>query len=1057
MDKTPHPNPILQRGERLGARETRDAFALLILVALSLAATPLAAQSIDGSRYACRPLVEALHDLQDHGLPVVFGSNLVRERMLVSKVPSATTPRRLLDQLLAPHGLRAQNGAGGRLLVVQSFSGPVSAPPWSMAPGASQRSTAGGVLPAWIEASSPALTVIDRIAAGDVEMPAAALSSNSHYLVLRLTPDAEAIRLPDLGRADLAFDLKELIVEARSRAPKLKVALEAGSEAVARLLAHGLAPYIDAYVSHTGVPTADPTARLWWRAPSADLPLHGWLHGASRGAELVLLEQPLDASQRVFLERIQAIASVDLELQPTVEGLEPDRVRFLYSLETGSYFLAIYALPGRRQTLAFSLGGRVEVHGLYPEGVTVPAAHLGGRTELELTGDHPHFLIELRPESPKVENGVLRVDGEEFVDPYEVVVRNQVFQEREARKVRSLDVMERRHSVAQNRSSRRYTWIHRIIERPGHLTEFHHLGVERNGVPFPERFFQVGRDFRAEAQVELHPLEIELDRTYAYRYLGEEEVDGRLAWKIGFEPVQKGAFLNGTVWIDQKTHAHLKLTASHAGLSGSVISREVTRYYGWIPDDDQCFWNWSRSEGLSVVESPSSRVALAIDTERYGFNYNRDDIEHQVREAHASDIPIHVATPPDGHRWLVREEPRQSRRLLSRLFQRPRNTGLAGRRKRALRHDSSSPFPSDLSLRMWPSETSPGGGEPFGGRVLADRDAYTSTRELYLITRDNCTSTISCSGLGFEYQRTDLFESRAELFVSLYDIQSFAALTYPRLGGSRWVMTASFLNDLSYWDNGILHPGTTDVWAGFGQRRNNLSLAFAHPLEEMLRLCPLKGKLRARATVGLAHFSFQDRSEIPDFRLPGALVERRGGLELDFERRRFYARAAYELRLRDGSDSWSIDGSEPISANSRRFTLTVGYSTTLPKDRSLGSRVVLQQGWNLDHFSDFFSGFSGVRAPGFQPQRHDFGLGASISWSGRLTRRLPVTLRLEGAVLRSERYPHEDADQLGVELETFLSSWFKTDLFLRYGYGLYSSLPDQNGDLRTRFIVSRRF
>ncbi len=38
-----------------------------------------------------------------------------------------------------------------------------------------------------------------------------------------------------------------------------------------------------------------------------------------------------------------------------------------------------------------------------------------------------------------------------------------------------------------------------------------------------------------------------------------------------------------------------------------------------------------------------------------------------------------------------------------------------------------------------------------------------------------------------------------------------------------------------------------------------------------------------------------------------------------------------------------------------------------------------------------------------------------------------------------------------------LSSWLKTDLFLRLGYGLYSNIPDQDGDLRTRFIVSRRF
>ena len=47
--------------------------------------------------------------------------------------------------------------------------------------------------------------------------------------------------------------------------------------------------------------------------------------------------------------------------------------------------------------------------------------------------------------------------------------------------------------------------------------------------------------------------------------------------------------------------------------------------------------------------------------------------------------------------------------------------------------------------------------------------------------------------------------------------------------------------------------------------------------------------------------------------------------------------------------------------------------------------------------------------------RFDLGLGASVSFNGRLSRRLPLTLRLAGAMLRGERYLQVDAEQLGID------------------------------------------
>ncbi|HEX6199925.1 MAG TPA: TonB-dependent receptor, partial [Thermoanaerobaculia bacterium] len=71
-----------------------------------------------GSLYAGRELAHVLRALQRQGLPVVFTSELVRPGMTVAAEPAARDPRRVLEEVLAPHGLAVREGPGGVLVVV---------------------------------------------------------------------------------------------------------------------------------------------------------------------------------------------------------------------------------------------------------------------------------------------------------------------------------------------------------------------------------------------------------------------------------------------------------------------------------------------------------------------------------------------------------------------------------------------------------------------------------------------------------------------------------------------------------------------------------------------------------------------------------------------------------------------------------------------------------------------------------------------------------------------------------------------------------------------------
>ncbi len=92
--------------------------ALTVLCAVLVAAPPALPQEGSQPRYLGQPLADALADMQARGLPVIYSSDLVKPEMRVRSEPTATSLHRILDQLLLPHGLKAQVGPRGAVLVV---------------------------------------------------------------------------------------------------------------------------------------------------------------------------------------------------------------------------------------------------------------------------------------------------------------------------------------------------------------------------------------------------------------------------------------------------------------------------------------------------------------------------------------------------------------------------------------------------------------------------------------------------------------------------------------------------------------------------------------------------------------------------------------------------------------------------------------------------------------------------------------------------------------------------------------------------------------------------
>lgn len=95
----------------------RRVLPLLMGVLVCGAAPPQVAPAAQ-REFAGRPLAEALEALRARGLRLIYSSDLVRPEMIVAAEPPASSPRELLDQLIAPFDLESREGPAGIVLIV---------------------------------------------------------------------------------------------------------------------------------------------------------------------------------------------------------------------------------------------------------------------------------------------------------------------------------------------------------------------------------------------------------------------------------------------------------------------------------------------------------------------------------------------------------------------------------------------------------------------------------------------------------------------------------------------------------------------------------------------------------------------------------------------------------------------------------------------------------------------------------------------------------------------------------------------------------------------------
>jgi len=265
----------------------------------------------------------------------------------------------------------------------------------------------------------------------------------------------------------------------------------------------------------------------------------------------------------------------------------------------------------------------------------------------------------------------LRVPGTGLITAEEVIAAHQVFmadQDARLRDYQADALLNYRFKVAGSNSvdigiENTFFWD------PVRSAEWQQRALFYNGVrwkgrrlpelpiPQPEKVFSL-------------PLDITLDRSYAYNYVGRDTVEGYDCHVLEFRPLDPSRQLyEGRAWIETRTGALVKTSTVQGGLAPPLISNEEIDVFAPVAGPDgTTYWLRTRVEGQQVFTIAGQNVVLLRDIAFSRFRINAPGFEAEREAAYSSDQTMlrdteqglrYLERTPEGGRQ-VRESTRQS-------------------------------------------------------------------------------------------------------------------------------------------------------------------------------------------------------------------------------------------------------------------------------------------------------------------------------------------------------------------------------------------------------------
>ena len=585
-------------------------------------------------------------------------------------------------------------------------------------------------------------------------------------------------------REALAFRLKALTSDLRARRDGIRIGLEAPAGLLSSLASQDVVAYLDFFVASPDAAAPATLPEVWRRAREPADSLEAAARASAAG-ETVILPWPGGPDVPLGLAvLVRALGRAPLWAPDpalgcaSVHGAVACRARAFLDPERGERVVWVDAdapvgfVSGasERATSAIALDGRtVGASGDPPGPVSIdpPTRSFVLRYAAQASAEDARFRTDVE------------VAAERSLTAAEILARHRAAEQARRRRVTRL--------IASGRTTITFTLpglsapvtvtARTVLYEDGARREVEQQDLRWNGAPVPMDRSRVPRMPIVEAAAAEPPLALRLGEAYTYRLAGREEVAGRPAYVLSFEPRAAGG-VRGRAWIDAADFGLTRLTTVRDGLPGPIVASEQRDSFARMEVAGRPAWLVERSEIHQAYEGPGHHTAIHRLVTFDRIEPNPPDFQARRARAHVGEGVLMRETP-EGFRYLGAGPE-------------------AGERRLAGKGDSVRTVALGVTL-----DPNVDGALPFGGIGLLDLDLFGTG-----------TQVNGFLGVGF--------------------VQ--AAFTVPRLGRSRWQADGSLLAVLVRYNDRAFREGVEIYSQTLRQRPSRASLGVSRALTSRSRL-----------------------------------------------------------------------------------------------------------------------------------------------------------------------------------------------------------------------------
>lgn len=412
------------------------------------------------------------------------------------------------------------------------------------------------------------------------------------------------------------------------------------------------------------------------------------------------------------------------------------------------------------------------------------------------------------------------------------------------------------------------------------------------------------------------PLDIHLSNEYRYELVRPVDMLGFRTYEVRFAPPPNAAqdlpLYRGTVWIDAKTWARVRISMVQLNLSGEVLSNEErVDFVAFARDTRQplpaaevakadpraLIWLPYEVAAQQVISAAGRASTVQRATTFEHFRIEPADYEAQLAQVSASDARM-VRETEAGLRYL--EKTRDGQRVVKEGFDTAQLFMVGG-----IHHDKGRDYPII----------------PLGG---------------------------------VDYFNFDLFGKGIQANVFFAGLVVAANATDPSVAGTRMNLGVDFFGIAVPFTNTMHRDGVDRPEESVKALPTSFNLRAGHPFLQF-------GKIDLN--LGVSHITYQRAEDTaPGFQVPSDTFVLTPSVNVHYARRGYSISGFYEYSRRTTWEPWGILSEyDPSQKSFVRFGGSIGKSFFLPKFQRIGIDLNYLDGQRLDRFSKYELGFFGAR------------------------------------------------------------------------------------------------